>query len=166
MRKALSILCCISFAIAGGFMAITANDLSPGKHQAINAATRNVYLPSVPIDTFGVLNLSEDLVRDFAKKKGVADTVYITKTDTITQQVTKVKWRKVPATTPVMEINVNARIDTVRVPVYYLATQVGNKEGPNNECVPIYEVRKVDELCPNSSVEPSIELDSITGAEL
>ena len=113
-------------------------------------------------------DLSEDLVRDFAKKKGVVDTVYITKTDTIKQQVTKVKVKKVPVPSNVMEINVtaNSRTDTIQVPVYYLATQVGNKEGPNNECIPIYELRKVDEICPHSSVELINKSDSVAGAEL
>ena len=46
------------------------------------------------------------------------------------------------------------------------ATQVGTKEGPTEECVSVYEVHKVDEICPentNSSVEPVNELDNKTG---
>ena len=157
--------------ISGIMMAITATNNSSSKsYKAIQASTLPKYtmpqLPTMATDT-GTIDLSEDLVRDLAKKKGVLDTVYITKTDTVKEQVTKVKWRKATVASPVMEINVTkTRTDTIHVPVYYLATQVGNKEGPNNECIPIYELRKVDELCPNSSTKLTNESDSIAGAEL
>ena len=139
MRKVTTILCSIAFMVSGIMMAITASDPSPGtSYKTIAAAT----MPSVEASVFGTvqdtttIDLPEDLVRELAKKKGVLDTVYITKTDTI------------------------------QVPVYYLATQVGNKEGPTGECIPIYEVRKVDEICPettNSSVNLSNESDNDVG---
>ena len=136
--------------ISGIMMAITASDPSPGTgYKTMVAATMpQVYTPSIPLavsDT-GLLDIPEDLVRDLAKHKGVLDTVYITKTDTIKEQVTKVKWRQAPAPAPVVER------DTIQVPVYYLATQVGNKEGPTGECISVYEVHKVDEICPETTI--------------
>jgi hypothetical protein len=153
--------------ISGIMMAITASDSSSSdSYKTITAAT----LPELPvlpsIQKAAELDLSEDLVRDLAKQKGVLDTVYVTKTDTIKEQVTKVKVKKVPVPSNVIEVNVTARRDTIQVPVYYLATQVGNKEGPTGECISVYEVHKVDEICPeisNSSVESVIEQDNDVG---
>lgn len=154
MRRVTTILCSIAFMISGIMMAITSSDQSPGTgyKTAVAATMPQVYTPTIPVlqrDT-GMLNIPEDLVRDLAKKKGLLDTVYITKTDTIKEEVTKVKWRKAPVPAPVVVR------DTIRETHYYLATQVGTKEGPKDKCIPIYEVHKVDELCPeiiNSSVE-------------
>lgn len=158
--------------ISGIMMAITATDLSPGKtsYKTISAATIPSYMPSFPViqreTAMDTLDISEDLLRDLAKKKGVLDTVFIAKTDTVRKQVTKVKWKKVPVPSPVIEINVSpTRTDTIQVPVYYLATQVGNKEGPKG-CISVYEIEKVDEICPettNSSVQPVTELDHDVG---
>lgn len=153
MRKVTTILCSIAFMVSGIMMAITASDPSPGNsYKTVAATTPKMYIPTFPelkADT-GTIDLSEDLLRDLAKKKGVLDTVYITKTDTIKEQVTKVKWRKAPAPTSVV------KRDTIQVPVYYLATQVETKEDSTGQCIPVYELRKVDELCTGtktSSVE-------------
>jgi len=172
MRKLTTVFCTTAFLLSGMYLGMLDTDVENSSYKTIHASTmtqpRFEYeFPKFQRDT-ATLDLSEDLLRDLAKRKGVLDTVYVTKTDTIKEQVTKVKWRKAPAASSVMEINVTSshRTDTIQVPVYYLATQVGNKEGPNNECIPVYEVRKVSELCPDSSVVPSTELDSIAGAEL
>lgn len=168
MRKAMTILCSIAFMISGIMMAITASDSSSSTgYKTMTAATLpQIYtIPSIVKDT-GTIDLSEDLVRDLAKRKGVLDTVYITKTDTVKEQVTKVKVKKVPVPSNVMEINVIARTDTILVPVYYLATQVGMKEGPTGDCISIYEVHKVDEICTdstNSSVMHATERDVDVG---
>lgn len=155
MRKITTILCSVAFLLSGVMMAITESNRSPGSgYKTVAAATVPQFSsPIMRIDT-GTIDLPEDLVRDLAKRKGVLDTVFVTKTDTIKEQVTKVRWRKVPAPKPIVER------DTVHVPVYYLATQVGNKEGPKGECVSVYEVHKVDEICPgttNSSVDGTNE---------
>ena len=149
--------------VSGIMMAITASDPSPGTgYKTIAAATPTVYVPMFPTlakDT-GTLDIPEDLVRDLAKRKGVLDTVYITKTDTVKEQVTKVKWRRTPVPKSVVVR------DTIRETRYYLAKQVGMKEGPKDQCIPVYEVHKVDELCPeiiNSSVESTNELNSDVG---
>lgn len=170
MKKVMTILCSFAFALAGVMMAITASDQSPGvNNKAIHASTTPQYaysFPTVNHPAVGSIDLSEDLIRDLAKNKGVLDTVYITKTDTITEQVTKVKVKKVPVPSNVIEVNVPARRDTIQVPVYYLATQVGNKEGPTGECISVYEVHKVDEICPEniiSSVEHVNERDGTAG---
>lgn len=136
--------------ISGIMMAITASDQSPGTgYKTITAATiQQPYFATTPIvatDT-NTIELSEDLVRDLAKKRGVLDTVYITKTDTIKEQVTKVKWRKAPVPKPIV------KRDTIQVPVYYLAKQVGNKEGPTGECISVYEVHEVDKICPETTI--------------
>lgn len=131
-------------------MAITATDPSPGtSYKEMAAATMpQVYLPA--LEVHGTPDLPLDVLKDLAKQKGVLDTVYITKTDTVIEQVTKVKWRKAPAPKPVVVR------DTIRETHYYLAKQVGNKEGPTGNCITVYEVNEVDEICPenpNSSVE-------------
>lgn len=159
MRKVTTILCSIAFMISGIMMAISASDPSSSSgYKSLSAAT----MPNIGLAyNTGSMGLSESLEKDVAKN-GVRDTVYITKTDTIKEQVTKVKVKKVPVPSNIMEINVTSshRTDTVQVPVYYLATQVGNKEGPTGECISIYEVHKVDEICTgttNSYVEDTNE---------
>lgn len=162
MKPIVSLLCSFAFLICGGLAAITVSDPTPdiNTYRTIQASTIQDYkFPVLP--KVNTLDLSEDLVRDLAKQKGVLDTVFLTKTDTIKEQVTKVRVKKVPVPSNVMEITVNKERgrDTIQVPVYYLATQVGNKEGPTG-CIPIYEVRKVDEICPdklNSSVDDTTE---------
>lgn len=154
MKRELTILCCMAFALSGAMMALTAISESPNSYKTASAATLS-YVPQVP--KLDLLNLPDDLVRDVATKKGIQDTVYITKTDTV--PVTKVKVKKVPVPSNIMEINVTSRRDTIQVPVYYLATQVGNKEDPTGKCVTIYQVREVDKICPetiNSSDNDSI----------
>lgn len=159
MRKFASIVCSVAFMISGVMMALTASDPSPGNtgYKTMAAATVTQYpavtFPVTSADT-SIVDIPEDLVRDLAKRKGVLDTVCITKTDTIIEQVTKVKWLKAPAPKPIVVR------DTIREAHYYLATQVGKKEGPTGECVSVYEVHKVDEICPdniNSSVEDANE---------
>ena len=158
MRKVTTIICSIAFMISGIMMALTASDPSPGTgYKTMAAATiPQTYAPTfsmLPCDT-GLFDIPEDLVRDLAKRKGLLDTVYVTKTDTIREEVTKVKWRKVPAPAPIIVR------DTIREAHYYLATQVGMKEGPTDQCIPIYEVHKVDEICSKttiSSVEDTVE---------
>lgn len=177
MRKITSILCSIAFAISGIMLAVTASDPSSNlSYKTMSAAT-------LPLEWKSQLQMPQDLLLDLAKKSvsntpevttGSVDSDYV---DSLqkriaslekTKQVTKVKVKKVPVPSNVMEINVTAshRTDTVQVPVYYLATQVGNKEGPTGECISVYEVHKVDEICPeipNSSVEPVNELDNDVG---
>ena len=169
MGKGMTIVCSIAFMISGIMMAIIhAGDQSPGTGYKTAMAQPltlpQVYFPPVlgkPNDAATLGDLSNDLVRDIARERGVLDTVFITKTDTIKEQVTKVKVKKVPVPSNVMEINVtSSRTDTIQVPVYYLATQVGTKEGPAGECTSVYEVHKVDEICPetiNSSTKGAHE---------
>lgn len=148
-------VCSIAFMVSGIMMAITTSDPPTNTgYSTISASTLPTMYPNM--DT-GTIDIPQDLLRDLAVKHKVRDTVYITKTDTVKEQVTKVKWRKVSAPKPIVER------DTIQVPIYYLATQVGNKEGPTGECISVYEVHKVDKICPeiiNSSVELSNELDS------
>jgi hypothetical protein len=155
--------------VSGVMMALSAGDPSPGTgYKTMSASTIPVFEPvkveapqlNLPVYQSKMTDIPEDLLRSLAKSKGVLDTVYITKTDTIREQVTKVKWKKVAAPYPVIER------DTIRETHYYLATQSGMKEGPEGECIPVYEVHKVDELCPeiiNSSVESSNESNSDVG---
>lgn len=139
MRKITSILCSIAFLLSGVMMAITASDPSPGTgYKTMNAGTVPVLTYDMPNST---VQLPQDLYLDLKKPN---DTVFITvtKTDTIEKKVQTVKWRRTPAPKPVVVR------DTIREAHYYLAKQVGNKEGPTGECIPIYEVHKVDEICP------------------
>lgn len=161
MRKITSIICSLAFLMSGVMMALTTSDPSPGTgYKTIAASTMTQIQPAVfPIAAMDtcVIDIPEDLVRDLAKRKGVLDTVCVTKTDTIVEQVTKVKWLKAPAPKPIVVR------DTIREAHYYLATQVGNKEGPTDKCISVYEVHEIDKICPettNSSVEPMNESDS------
>lgn len=145
MKKVLSFLLGIAFFLSGGMLAISKSDPSShNSYKTMNAANRPV---------MGIVDkavLPQDLLLDLAKKQKVPDTVYVTKTDTIKEQVTKVKVKKVAVPSPVIDINVTSehRTDTVEKPVYYLATQTGVKEGPDGKCVSVYEIRQVDEICP------------------
>lgn len=167
MNKIVSLMCSFAFALSGVMMAIIASDPSPGiNSKAVQASVLPTYNFPVVGSTTPKLDLSEDLVRDLAKNKGLLDTVYITKTDTVRTKITKIKVKKVPVPSNVIEVNVPARRDTILVPVYYLARQVGNKEGPTGDCISVYEVHKVDEICPeisNSSVEHVNERDNVAG---
>lgn len=134
-------MCSLAFAIFGvGIATISLEQYNSG-YKSANAASLEYQYPTID---FGKMHLPKDLSLDLAKKNA-SDTVYITKTDTVTKQVTKVKWRKVSVPTPVVQR------DTVQVPVYYLATQVRDKDGPTDECIQVYEVRKTDEICPDTS---------------
>ena len=157
MKKILSFLCSLAFCLSGGMLAITASSPSSrsDSYKMMNAANRPVMqLAANPV-------LPQDLLLDLAKKQSVQDTVFITKTDTIKEQVTKVKWKKVAVPSPVIDVTVTSqcRIDTVEKPVYYIATQSGNKEGPDGSCISVYEVHRVDEICPeiaNSSIDVDV----------
>ena len=144
MKRFTAIVCSIAFAFFGICIAMTPTTTNQSGYKTMAAATTDYVYPMVDLTK---LQVPEDLSLDLAKKKAL-DTVYITKTDTIEKQVTKVKLRKVSGPTQVVH-------DTLYVPKYYLATQTGNKEGPADKCVSVYEVHQVDEICPentNSSV--------------
>lgn len=154
MRRFTTIMCSIAFMVSGIMMAIsTSNDTGIDGYKSVSAATVSydpnvVKMPSVPQNLLQGLN------------KNVPDTVYITKTDTIKEQVTMIKWQKASAPKPVVKTKLITKTvevrDTIQVPVYYLATQTGKKEGPADQCVSVYEVHKVDEICPENinSSEP------------
>lgn len=147
MKKVTTILCAFAFMISGIMLAIPALDRSRNTgYSTVAAATLSSY--NIPNNVNSIVALPQDLSSGLAEKS-VLDTVYITKTDTIKEQVTKVKWRKVRVPTSVVNR------DTVHVPVYYIATRV-DKEGSTGECTPVYELKQVDRLCPeiiNSSVQ-------------
>ena len=138
MKRFTAIVCSIAFAFFGICIAMTPTTTTQSGYKTMAAATTDYVYPTVDLTK---LQVPEDLSLDLAKKKAL-DTVYVTKTDTIEKQVTKVKWKKVPVPYPVVQR------DTVQVPVYYIATQVGNKEGPMDKCIQVYELQKVDEICP------------------
>ena len=141
MKRFTTIICCLAFMIAGVAMAIQKNDPSNSRYYGYKTMSA-ANLPQVRPELLNGMQLPLDLQLDQAKRNSAPDTVYITKTDTVPKQVTKVKWKKVPVPYPVVQR------DTVQVPVYYIATQVGNKEGPMDKCIQVYELQKVDEICP------------------
>lgn len=155
MKKALSFLLGLAFFASGGMLAISKSEVSSSSnYKTMYAMTRPV--PQIVGTTHNVdtsMVLPQDLLLGLAKKQGALDTVYITKTDTITEQVTTVKVKKVAVPSPVIDINVTSecRVDTVEKPVYYLATQSGVKEGPDGKCVKVYEIHQVDEICPEKA---------------
>lgn len=162
MKKAMSILCSIAFLLSGVMMAVTASDSSPGTgYKTMNAATLPNTVITFPSTDVSNVVLPQDLSLDLAKKKGLNASTDKTTVgvDSVTidslkkriayleqkRQVTKVKWRKAPVPKPIVK-------DTIRVPIYYLATQVGNKEGPTGKCISVYEVHKVDEICTGTTI--------------
>ena len=179
MKKLTTILCSIAFMIAGISMAVTVKDPSYAKdsYKTMAAAT----LPNLDNTR---MHLPLDLLLDEAKRQNVLGNVSTVNTDPNLEKIDSLQNRikhleeqenndsmgMVPAPKPIVKTKVVTRhvhtTDTIRVPIYYLATQVGTKEGPTEECVSVYEVHKVDEICPentNSSVEPVNELDNKTG---
>ena len=128
--------------VAGIFINAAENNSRISDYKSASAAT----LPQINPEMFSRVQLPLDLQLDQAKHNSSAlDTVYITKTDTIEKQVPKVKWKRKTVPYPVV------KTDTLYVPIYYLATQVGNKEGPTGECVSVYELQKVNEICPENT---------------
>lgn len=150
----MSILCSTAFLLCGWFMAnIDADRGSANGYNTIHAASPPHF------EKMNTASLPQDLLLDLAKQKSLSiaeKTTANTDSSLIDSlknrimileqkgQVTKVKWRKVLVPKPVIQK------DTVNVPVYYIATQVGNKEGPTGECISVYEVHKVDEICPET----------------
>lgn len=173
MRKVTTILCSTMFLVCGILMAITSGK-SPGTgYKSMSAAT--LYIPSQDTNTIELPTLpysSSMSVEEKSLNDGADMTTARVASETIdslqqrveelerTRQVTKVKWCRAPAPEPIVVR------DTIREAHYYLATQTGTKEGPGGECIPVYEVHKVDEICPeinNSSVKLSNELDNGVG---
>lgn len=146
MKKITTILCSLAFMISGIMMAWQeVNPVVVTPTQDVAAATP-IYIP-----TFNPTQLPLDVQMSL----GIAqskDTVRIVEHDTV--QVTKIKWRKAPAPNPVVEV----RHDTL----YYIATQVGNKEGPSYQGDAVYEVHKVSDInhvTPNSPDIPGVTQD-------
>lgn len=138
MKQIVTIFCCGLFAAAGIALAIATSHVS-SRNYGYN--TMSAAVPTITAES-----LPKDLLLDFAKKEqlnsSVPDTVYLTKTDTIKEQVTKVKFRRIYVPKEVV------KTDTLHVPVYYLATRTEERKDSVGQCIPVYEVRKVDEICP------------------
>ena len=184
MKRFTSILCSIAFAIFGVGLAISTLDSATlSKTQTVSAGTIQ-YFPELSTPNTAVFDYSSmplDLQLDQAKKASVDADLTTAKTESVkidslnkviaklerTKQVTKVKWRTGPAPPPIVKEKIVERTitDTIKVPVYYLATQVEKKEDSTGKCIPVYEVRQVDEICPtiNSSGGHVIEHASGVG---
>lgn len=162
MKRFTTILCGIAFAIFGiglGLYGIKVDKLS----HAQTAAAGETMLKYKPLTDIHYSQLPRDLQLDLAKNAPTAEALITNAVDSaivdslnnvITQlkqkePVTKVRWMRGPAPPPIVKTKVVElhTTDTVHVPVYYLATRV-DKEGSTGQCTPIYEVRKVDEICP------------------
>lgn len=164
MKRITSVLCCIAFAISGIMMAVTASDPSPGTGYKTMAAATIPYVTPLP-GTNAVLpqGLSLDLAKNespnnIEQTSVVVDSFAI---DSLKQriieleknkrQVTKVKWRQAPAPDPIV------KCDTIYQTRYYLATQTGSKEDDSGICIPIYEIRQVDKICPEIVISANKE---------
>ena len=150
MKPILSILACISFVIAGHFLASANQNASYG-YKTMSAATLPVYsqdtnpiaypkLPIIPSPECGSTSSQEsELTSDF-KESLLIDSLYKEIDHLAAQEpVVKVKWKQAPAPDPIVIR------DTVSI--YYLARQVGSRDDPDN-CIEIYELQQVDEICP------------------
>ena len=172
MKKLTTILCSIAFMIAGISMAITVKDPSYANsgYKTMAAATlpSGVQLPNLDDSR---LHVPLDLLLDEAKRQNVLGNTFAVNEDPNSEkidslqnrisyleekeQATRDSMAKAPAPKSIVKTKVITRhihtTDTIHVPVYYLATQVGNKEGPTDQCVSVYEVHKVDEICPENT---------------
>lgn len=165
MKQFTTIVCSMFFAVFGLGLALSGfktQDIMPT--MALNAAP----MLQNPVATMPRLPMPFDSVSQAVDK---TDTVKITIHDTImAPPVTiysniqpKVKRR----VAPVPDVIANkAPTDTVfvSVPVYYLATQVGNKEGPKDKCISVYELQKVDEICPEITNSSTKHVNEHVGA--
>lgn len=172
MKRIVTTLWVLAFLISGVLVAsIPHSSSSTDSFKMANAGT----MVAAPVVNPNSFVLPHDLLLDLAKKQGsngkevTALAIDSATMDSLKQriayleqkeQVTKVKRRKVPVPKPIV------LRDTIREAHYYLATQVGNKEGPTGECIAIYEVHKIDSLCPeitNSYMERVIKHDGSAG---
>ena len=166
MKTLATIICGLGMFILG-LAIIRSGDMSPDTgYKSMAAAT-------IPYVDLRNADIPRDLLLDAEKNVQKTPVVEVdfdsVKVDSLSRRtreleelVTKTKRPKVPAPKVIVKTKVvnNHTRDTIQVPVYYLATQVGNKEGPTDKCISIYEVHKVDEVCPentNSSEKRTIE---------
>ena len=134
MKRLTTIICSIAFAMLGIGLAI--DNSSHQKTQTLSAAEvlPYSYLPDVS-------NVQLPLDLQLSQAKNATDTVFVTKTDTVIKQVTKVKWKKVHTPSPMVE---KTKPDTVMVtaPVYYLIKCKENSEGND---VSIFETQEIND---------------------
>lgn len=172
MKKFTTILCSIAFAIFGIGLAIFGTD-SERLSNAQLANAGNVMHYNIPrynaIPVFNSQDLPLDLrlgqVNDASDSTGITNSTDSTKIDSLQnrirflekrKQVTKVKWREMPAPPPIVKEKIVKVTDTIKVPIYYLTTQVGNKEGPTGKCISVYEVTQIDEICPEDTISSTM----------
>lgn len=162
MRTLTTLICSIALFVLGSSVIYSASSKfkTDNRYKTMAAATIDLSQMQIP----------RDLLLDASRNTNVKELTPMVevqfdsiKVDSLNRRVkeleskssvVKTKWLKAPAPKPIVK--------TVRdtVPIYYLATQVGNKEGPTGECISVYEVHKVDEICSeisNSSVKGAIE---------
>lgn len=152
MKAFPTVISCLLFAVFGSIIADMSKEQRVNNYNTLNAATlpswsasatkgENTVLPQFLSWNFEDKAVSKsEQTSDFTENLLIDSLYKRTVALENERQVIKVKWRKVPVPGPVVR-------DTVQVPTYYLATQVGNKEGPTGECISVYEVHKVDEIC-------------------
>lgn len=177
MKRFTTILCGIAFAIFGiGLGLYGLKDMSFSHAQT--AAASEMMSKYQPLTQINYSQLPTDLQMDLKKNAPTAEalTTNAVNSEVVDslnnviaklekkEPVTKVRWMRGPAPPPIVKTKVVElhTTDTVHVPVYYLATRV-DKEGSTGQCTPVYEVRKVDEICPqimNSSDDYVNEHDS------
>jgi len=152
MKAFTTVISCLLFAIFGSIIADMSKEQRVNSYNTLNAATLPNWntnttgnavpaLPQLLSQKFEDNAVSKpELTSDFTENVLIDSLYKRTIALENEKQVTKVKWRKVPVPGPIVR-------DTVLVPTYYLATRVGNKESPTGECISVYEVHKVDEIC-------------------
>lgn len=158
MRTFTTLICSIALFVLGSSVIYSASSKfkTDNRYKTMAAATIDLSQMQIP----------RDLLLDASRNTNVKEltpTVEVQfdsiKVDSLNKRVkelelkssvVKTKWLKAPAPKPIVKIT----HDTIfkEVPVYYLATQVGNKEGPTEKCVSVYEVHKVDEICPEKPI--------------
>ena len=128
--------------------------------QTIAASAAPYQMPVIQANDFGQLPL--DLQLDLTKEDTLEEVVVTAATPVVKQEKLSTKKElKLPKKKPKRNYTPDqmirkARQDTITkvVPVYYLATYIGNKEDAKGKNLTIYEVHKVDSFDSKESIPP------------
>ena len=127
------------------------------EYKTLAAATLSDYnVPHTGISSYLPQNPSLDLVESTTESTETPseDSIAQATIDSLKNQIellrsekTTKKQQKVPAPKLVVKTKRIYVRDTIQVPVHYNNPQVGIKENPTENCISVYEVHKVGEIC-------------------
>lgn len=153
MRRVTSIICSLAFAIFG--IGLATVGLDPPT-QTITASAASYRMPVIQANNdFGQLplDLKSDLMEEDTLEEIVVTPELLQEKSPSKKELKLPKKKRKRNYTPDQMIR-KARQDTITkvVPVYYLATYIGNKEDAKGKNLTIYEVHKVDSFDSKESI--------------